>query len=51
VSAVVFVISTLFFIWWQVIRPESGKDRPRASRVVPQGPAMAVPKSRVRSGN
>jgi prolipoprotein diacylglyceryl transferase len=51
VSAVVFLLSTGFFIWWQFIRPESGQDRPRATRVVPQGPAMAVPKSRVRSGN
>jgi phosphatidylglycerol---prolipoprotein diacylglyceryl transferase len=51
VSAVLFVLSTAFFIWWQFIRPEGGKDRPRASRVVPSGPAMAVPKSRVRSGH
>jgi len=51
VSAVLFVLSTAFFIWWQFIRPEGGSDRPRASKVVPQGPAMAVPKSRVRSGH
>ncbi|HWJ43778.1 MAG TPA: prolipoprotein diacylglyceryl transferase family protein, partial [Gaiellaceae bacterium] len=50
VSAVVFVLSTAFFIWWQFIRKPSETDRPRASRVVPQGPAMAVPKGRVRSG-
>ena len=50
VSAVVFVLSTLFFIWWQFIREPSGTDRPRASRVIPEGPAMAVPKGRVRSG-
>jgi prolipoprotein diacylglyceryl transferase len=49
VSAVVFVLSTLFFIWWQFIRPDSPRDRPRA-RPIHQGPAMAVPKSRVRSG-
>ena len=49
-AAVVFVLSTLFFIWWQFIREPSGTDRPRASRVIPEGPAMAVPKGRVRSG-
>jgi prolipoprotein diacylglyceryl transferase len=50
VSIVVFVLSTAFFIWWQFIREPTATDRPRASRVVPQGPAMAVPKGRVRSG-
>jgi prolipoprotein diacylglyceryl transferase len=50
VSIVVFVISTGFFIWWQFIRRETPADRPRAKRVIPQGPAMAVPKGRVRSG-
>jgi prolipoprotein diacylglyceryl transferase len=50
VSLVLFVLSTAFFIWWQFIRQPSGTDRPRASRIVPQGPAMAVPKGRVRSG-
>ena len=49
VSIVVFVISTGFFIWWQFIRAPSGEDRPRASKVAP-GPAMAVPKGRVRTG-
>jgi prolipoprotein diacylglyceryl transferase len=50
VSIVVFVISTLFFIWWQFLRKESPADRPRAKRIIPEGPAMAVPKGRVRSG-
>jgi phosphatidylglycerol---prolipoprotein diacylglyceryl transferase len=50
VSIVVFVLSTAFFIWWQFIRDDTGADRPRAKRVVPAGPAMAVPKGRVRSG-
>ena len=50
VSIVVFVISTGFFIWWQFIRKESGSDRPRAKKIIPEGPAMAVPKGRVRSG-
>jgi prolipoprotein diacylglyceryl transferase len=51
VAAILFVLSTAFFIWWQFIRREGGSDRPRASKVVPQGPAMAVPRSRVRSGH
>ena len=51
VSIVLFALSTLFFIWWQFIRPEGGSDRPRASRVLPKGPTMAVPKGRVRSGH
>jgi prolipoprotein diacylglyceryltransferase len=51
VSIVLFVLSTAFFIWWQFIRRETPSDRPRARRTVPDRPAMAVPKSRVRSGN
>jgi prolipoprotein diacylglyceryl transferase len=51
VSIVVFVLSTAFFIWWQFIRTPSSDDRPRATRtIVPTGPAMSVPKGRVRSG-
>jgi prolipoprotein diacylglyceryl transferase len=50
VSIVLFVLSTAFFIWWQFIRRPTGSERPRASKIVPTGPAMAVPKSRVRSG-
>jgi prolipoprotein diacylglyceryl transferase len=50
VSIVGFVLSLGFFIWWQFIRSPSGEDRPRASRVTPTGPAMAIPKGRVRSG-
>jgi prolipoprotein diacylglyceryl transferase len=50
VSIVVFILSTGFFIWWQFIRRETPADRPRAKRIVPEGPAMAVPKGRVRSG-
>ena len=51
VSIGVFVLSTAFFIWWQFIRTPSNDDRPRASRtIVPTGPAMSVPKGRVRSG-
>jgi prolipoprotein diacylglyceryl transferase len=51
VSIVVFFLSTAFFIWWQFIRTPSSGDRPRATRtIVPTGPAMSVPKGRVRSG-
>jgi prolipoprotein diacylglyceryl transferase len=49
VSIVLFVLSTAFFVWWQFIRPAplAGEpDQPRAT--APRGPAMAVPKGRVR---
>jgi prolipoprotein diacylglyceryl transferase len=49
VSLVLFVVSTAFFVWWQFIRraplPEEAGQR-RAPP--PPGPAMAVPKGRVR---
>jgi len=53
VSIVVFIASTAFFVWWQFLREPTGEDRgrPRASKVVHKGPAMAVPKGRVRSGS
>lgn len=47
VSIVVFVASTAFFLWWQLFR--RGGDGPKAPvRRVPKGPAMAVPRGRVR---
>jgi prolipoprotein diacylglyceryltransferase len=47
VSIVVFCISTAFFVWWQFIR--GGEEEPRRpQRQVPEGPAMAIPKERVR---
>ena len=46
VSIVVFVLSTAFFIWWQFIRRES--EGAPSARTVPSGPAMAIPKGRVR---
>ena len=47
VSIVVFCISTAFFVWWQFIR--GGEEEPRRPRQeVPEGPAMAIPKGRVR---
>ena len=46
VSIVVFIASAAFFVWWQFMRPGSGKeDRPRR---VPKSPTMAIPKRRVR---
>ncbi len=48
VSIVLFVLSTGFFIWWQFIRRESKPGDVGRRRVEPTGPAMAVPKGRVR---
>ena len=48
VSIVVFVISTGFFIWWQFMRRESAPGDVGRRREVPTGPAMTVPKGRVR---
>jgi prolipoprotein diacylglyceryl transferase len=46
VSIVVFVLATAFFVWWQFLR---GTRPPKAARVKPpKGPAMAIPKGRVR---
>jgi prolipoprotein diacylglyceryl transferase len=50
VAAVLFVASMAFFIWWQFIRKHRG-PRPRVvgpAAAPPGGPAMAVPKGRVR---
>ena len=47
VSIVVFVLSTAFFVWWQFLR--GGEHEPRRPRRrEPEGPAMAIPKGRVR---
>jgi phosphatidylglycerol---prolipoprotein diacylglyceryl transferase len=48
VSIVVFVCSTAFFVWWQFFRRTEPGEGARPKRRVPQGPAMAIPKSRVR---
>ena len=54
VSLGCFVAATAFFVWWQFLRApsaaEGGTPRPRPRRQVPTGPAMAVPKGRVRPG-
>jgi prolipoprotein diacylglyceryl transferase len=52
VSLVVFVCSTVFFVWWQFLR--GGEEGPgwvgrrRRERREPEGPAMAIPRGRVR---
>jgi prolipoprotein diacylglyceryl transferase len=47
VSLVVFALSTGFFVWWQFLR--GGEEGPRrVRRREPEGPAMAIPKGRVR---
>jgi phosphatidylglycerol---prolipoprotein diacylglyceryl transferase len=50
VAAVLFVVSMAFFIWWQFVRKHRGPGPsvvgPGAAP--PGGPAMAVPKGRVR---
>jgi len=48
VSIVLFVLSTGFFVWWQFIREAPGDDERGRPRPAPSGPAMAVPKGRVR---
>jgi prolipoprotein diacylglyceryl transferase len=52
VSLVVFICSTLFFVWWQFLRGgEAGPrrvGRRRRERREPEGPAMAIPRGRVR---
>src|SRR5947199_5991186 len=48
VSAVVFVLSTGFFIWWQFIRKGGDEPERAQARPVPAGPSMAVPRGRVR---
>jgi len=47
VSIVVFVLSTAFFVWWQFFRKPGAQARIER-RAVPTGPAMAVPRGRVR---
>jgi prolipoprotein diacylglyceryl transferase len=45
VSIVVFICSTLFFVWWQFLHDRRPRRR---GPVAPKTPTMAVPKSRVR---
>jgi phosphatidylglycerol---prolipoprotein diacylglyceryl transferase len=52
VSLVVFICSTVFFVWWQFLRGGEGPRRVgrgrRRERREPEGPAMAIPRGRVR---
>lgn len=49
VSIVLFVVSTAFFVWWQFVRREPVEGEAGGQRrAAPPGPAMAVPKGRVR---
>ena len=47
VSLACFVLSTLFFVWWQFRRPEH-REPERRARPIPKGPTMSVPRGRVR---
>ena len=49
VSLVVFVLSTAFFVWWQILRGRGLRRRPGEPKA-PEAPAMAIPKGRVRPG-
>jgi prolipoprotein diacylglyceryl transferase len=48
VSIVVFACSTAFFVWWQFFRPERPPEGAAPRRRAPEGPAMAIPRGRVR---
>ena len=50
VAAALFACSTAFFIWWQFIRKHRGPgpNVATAGGAPPEGPAMAIPKGRVR---
>jgi prolipoprotein diacylglyceryl transferase len=48
VALVVFVGSTAFFIWWQFLRKHRGPGPSVLAEPPAGGPAMAVPKGRVR---
>jgi len=48
VSIAVFLVAAAFFVWWQFVRAEGDKPEVKRRREPPRGPAMAVPKGRVR---
>jgi prolipoprotein diacylglyceryl transferase len=48
VSIVVFVVATAFFVWWQFFHADEPTEKPKPRRKVPEGPAMAIPRGRVR---
>jgi hypothetical protein len=49
VSAILFVLSLAFFVWWQLLHDSSGRRRRRGRepKAEPR-PTMAVPRGRVR---
>ena len=49
VSIVVFCCSTAFFVWWQFFHRGGDEPQPARRRPLPKGPAMAIPRGRVRS--
>ena len=48
VSIILFVLSTLFFIWWQFIRQAPAPGQRRRGGPIMLGPRMSIPKRRVR---
>jgi prolipoprotein diacylglyceryl transferase len=49
VSIVIWIAAVAFFVWWQFIRtPSAPSATTRAPRKIEPGPAMAVPRGRVR---
>jgi prolipoprotein diacylglyceryltransferase len=50
VALVLFVVATVFFVWWQLFRPwrERRRSRPLGSEPAGRRPTMAIPKKRVR---
>jgi phosphatidylglycerol---prolipoprotein diacylglyceryl transferase len=50
VSIVVFILATAFFVWWQFTGPRRGRRRAERPPQPAEGPAMAIPKGRVRHG-
>jgi prolipoprotein diacylglyceryl transferase len=48
VSIFVFVCSTGFFVWWQFFHRTEPGGGPERRRPAPRGPAMAIPRGRVR---
>ena len=48
VAIVVFAVSTAFFVWWQFFRRHRGAAPGVIAGPPPKGPAMAVPRGRIR---
>jgi phosphatidylglycerol---prolipoprotein diacylglyceryl transferase len=48
VSILVFCCSSGFFVWWQFFHDSTPGEKPQQRRKIPEGPAMAIPRGRVR---